>query len=175
MKQYKAIAATLTLSFAFGACAMDESGIADDSDTLDSSGKADYAGIPSDLRAVRYEQSGRGHLMMGTAKDIVLTKDRTADLDLYILENRWVAVYSENRPVTLDRSEQLLTREFSGSISGTTLNGLGSVTVFPDRKINGRPTADLVVDMPMENTGAGQVFHLRSIYTSYAPKSVTGS
>jgi hypothetical protein len=123
-----------------------------------------------DLASVRYQRSGSSHYFLST-HDPVRVGDREISISLYLLADRYVAVYSESKRTSASQSEVLLTTELAGSASGGSLANLGTLRVLPRTK-NGKPVTELVLDRAISSSPRGLTLQLAWTGGSYAPKSV---
>lgn len=130
------------------------------------------AGIAhADLSSVRHERSGRGHLYLSTHVAVPVGSVEVS-LSLFILADRYVALYSESRRIDASRSEVVIQRELTGSVSGLTLGGLGTARVLSETK-NGKPVVELALSQAISSSPAGLRLRLAWTYGSWAPPSVT--
>lgn len=123
-----------------------------------------------DLASVRYQRSGSSHMYLST-HDPARAGDREVSLSLYLLADRYVAVYSESKRKSASESEVLLTSEYAGTVSGGTLANLGTLRVLGEKK-NGKPVVELVFDRAINASPRGLALRLAWTGGSWAPKSV---
>jgi hypothetical protein len=125
----------------------------------------------ADLSRVRYEKSGSGHHYLSTHNSVRIG-DREASISVFLLADRYVALYSEAKRISGSQSEILVQRELAGRVNGTTLEGLGTARVLAGEK-NGKPMVELVLSQAIDNAPRGLTATLAWTYGSWAPKSVT--
>ena len=125
----------------------------------------------ADLSSVRYERAGRDHHFLSTHTP-ALVGSVEVSVDLYILPDRYVALYSESKRIDASKSEVILQRELTGSVSGLTLAGLGTARVLAETK-NGKPIVEVVLAQTISSSPAGLKLRLAWTYGSWAPRSVT--
>ena len=129
------------------------------------------AGIAhADLSRVRHERSGRGHHYLSTHVAVPVGGVEVS-LSLFILGDRYVALYSESKRIDASRSQVVLQSEINGSVSGLTLGGLGTARVLAETK-NGKPVVELTLAQPIASSPAGLTLRLAWTYGSWAPPSV---
>jgi len=127
----------------------------------------------ADLSSVRYERSGGGHYYLSTHYAVPVG-DREVSISLFLLGERYVAVYTESKRIDASQSEVLTQRELAGRVNGTTLEGLGTARVLAEQK-NGKPVVELVLSQGIDSAPRGLTIKLAWTHGSWAPKSVTGA
>ena len=126
------------------------------------------------VSSVYYEKCGASHCMLGTEHSArVGTAGLEASWQLFVFPDRWVAIYTEEKPVDSSKSEVIVTKELAGATDGSNLIGLGTLRLLAS-KANGKPEAELVLADGVASSGKGQAFRLRWISSTWAPPSVTG-
>jgi hypothetical protein len=126
-----------------------------------------------DLSSVRYRKEGSGHYLLATDRNLVFG-DREVAFHLYLLADRYVATYTESKRLDATRSEVLAERELAGSASGASLANLGTLRLIAQTH-NGKPVVELTLGQDTGVAPRGTVVRLVWVYSSWAPKSVTGS
>ncbi|MEO8705180.1 MAG: hypothetical protein ABI867_34360 [Kofleriaceae bacterium] len=123
-----------------------------------------------DLASVRYQRSGTSHFYLSTHNP-ARVGELEITVSLYLLADRYVAVYSESKRRSPSESVVLLSTEIAGTVSGGTLANLGALRLVGGTK-NGKPVAELVLDRQISSSPRGLALQLAWTGGSWAPKSV---
>ncbi|MGN6107847.1 MAG: hypothetical protein ACTHU0_22255 [Kofleriaceae bacterium] len=128
--------------------------------------------LADDLSSVRYQRDGSSHFYLSTHGP-VRAGDVEVSLSLYLMADRYVAIYKEERRLSASESEVLSTREIAGGVSGATLANLGTLKLTGGKK-NGKPIVELVLGQDLGAAKRALSMQLAWTGGSFAPKSVTG-